>query len=338
MTVSSFACQMSFSHRPMMRVAGTVALSSLVVLAFSTMPLKAQITTGETPSVKSHTTPAGQKNVGSNLAFEVASVRQNKSDEKPYMNVSPVLGDSPVSTGGLYSGRNIPLIQFISFAYNLTQVQLQSVVSQVPWTAEDKFDIEARAAGDPDKAEYRLMMQSLLADRFKLVVHRENRQVPIYALVLAKPGKLGSQIRLHKPEDPVCKANPEPAFHGPIEVDAEGFPLACGGPLGMKASAPARMKDGGRDVAMTRFAAITTGVGEVDRPMVDETGIKGTVDYTLEWGKAYRGNGLTPDIQPDPNAPTFQEALKEQLGIKMVSKKGPQELFFIDHLERPSEN
>ena len=338
MTGSSFACQMSFIHRPMLRVTGTVALTFLIVLAFTGIPLKAQITTGEMPSVKSQTTPAGQKTVGSNLAFEVASVRQNKSDQEAYMNVSPVFGDSPVSTGGLYSARNVPLIQFISFAYNLTQVQLQSVVSQARWTAEDKFDIEARAAGDPDKAQYRLMMQSLLADRFKLVVHRENRQVPIYALVLVKPRKLGAQIRIHKPDDPVCTANPEPTLHGPVEVDAQGFPLACGGPLGMKASAPARMKDGGRDVAMTRFAAITTGVGEVDRPMVDETGIKGTVDYTLEWGKAYRGNGLTPDIQPDPDAPTFQEALKEQLGIKMVSKRGPQELFFIDHLERPSEN
>ena len=194
MEVSSFACQMSFNHRPMMRVAETVALTYLVVLALTTIPMKAQITTGETPSVKSHTTPAGQKTVGSNLAFEVASVRQNKSDEKPYMNVSPVLGDSPVSTGGLYSGRNIPLIQFISFAYNLTQVQLQSVVSQVPWTAEDKFDIEARAAGDPDKAGYRLMMQSLLADRFKLLVHRENRQVPIYGSFWRSPENSGHRF------------------------------------------------------------------------------------------------------------------------------------------------
>ena len=89
---------------------------------------------------------------------------------------------------------------------------------------------------------------------------------------------------------------------------------------------------------MARFAAIETGVGEVDRPMVDRTEIKGTVDYTLEWGKAYRSNGLTPNIEPDPDAPTFQEALKEQLGIKIVSQKAPQELFFIDHLEKPTAN
>src|ERR1700721_2156320 len=178
MAVNSLACQSSLNHRPMMRAAGTVALTSLVVPAFTTMPLKAQITTGETPSVKPHTTPAGQRTVGSNLAFEVASVRQNKSDKEPYMNVSPVLGDSPVSTRGLYSPRNIRLIQFISFAYNLTQVQLQSVVSQVPWTAEDKFDIEARAAGDPDKAGYRLMMNSLFGTALRCFSTGKNGRCP----------------------------------------------------------------------------------------------------------------------------------------------------------------
>ena len=106
----------------------------------------------------------------------------------------------------------------------------------------------------------------------------------------------------------------------------------------MKPSAPGRMKSGGRGVAMARFAAIVTGVGEVDRPIVDQTGIKGTVDYTLEWGKAIRSDGMAPNIEPDPDAPTFQESLKEQMGIKIVPQKGPQELFFVDHLERPSEN
>jgi uncharacterized protein (TIGR03435 family) len=322
-----------------MSVAGLVVLSSAVVLGWANVTLEAQVTTGETPSANSHTTPAWQKTVEGHLVFEVASVKENKSDNDPYMNVSPVLGDSPVSTGGVYSARNIPLIQFISFAYNLTQIQLESVVAKVPWTAEDRFDIEARAAGDPTKAEYRLMMQSLLSDRFKLAVHREIRIVPVYALVLAKPGQFGPHLRLHNAHDPVCTTPPTAsAPKGPLEADSEGFPLTCGGPLRMKVSAPGLMKDGGRGVAMARFAAIITGVGEVDRPIVDQTGIKGNIDYTFEWAKAYRGNGFTPDIQPDPDAATFQEALKEQLGIKMVPKKGPQELFFIDHVEQPSPN
>jgi uncharacterized protein (TIGR03435 family) len=72
----------------------------------------------------------------------------------------------------------------------------------VPWTTEDRFDIEARAQGNPKKADYRLMMQSLLADRFQLKVHYETRVVPLYVLVLAKPGKFGPRLRLHQADDP----------------------------------------------------------------------------------------------------------------------------------------
>lgn len=107
-------------------------------------------------------------NVGKRLEFEVASVRPNKSDNKGFMNVNPTGGDNFTPTGGLYVARNIVLVSYISFSYKLTMKQLQSVVSQVPWITEDRFDIEARAEGNPTKDQYRQMMQSLLADRFKL--------------------------------------------------------------------------------------------------------------------------------------------------------------------------
>jgi hypothetical protein len=85
------------------------------------------------------------------MSFEVASVRQNKTDDKASMNVDPTSGAGFIPTGGLYSARNIVLISYISFAYKLTNRQLQSVVSQVPWVAEDRFDIDARADGKPDE-------------------------------------------------------------------------------------------------------------------------------------------------------------------------------------------
>ena len=135
---------------------------------------------------------------GKGLEFEVASVRKNKSEDEASMNISPVLGDGPVPPGNLYLAKNIKLIQFIAFAYSLTQIQLRSLELHVPWTTEDRFDIEARAPGNPTKADYRLMMQSLLADRFKLAVHYETRVVPLFVLVLAKPGKFGPQLRLHR--------------------------------------------------------------------------------------------------------------------------------------------
>ena len=314
--------RLDFSRSLSIAVAGLLVI--LGPVAFGQMP-------PGTTSPRTAQTP-----VAPGKSFEVASVRKNKSEEAAYMNINPLLGDGPVPPGNLYLAKNIKLIQFIAFAYSLTQIQLRSLELHVPWTTEDRFDIEARAQGNPTKADYRLMMQSLLADRFKLRVHYETRVVPLYVLVLAKPGKFGPQLRLHRADDPVC-ANPA-ASQNPNEVDAEGYPEVCGGPFGMKPSKPGRMKSGGRDVSMARFTAILTGVGVLDRPMVDRTGIQGTVDYSLEWRKVVDQVARGAPLELDEDAPTFADALKEQLGIKMLSQKGPSELFLVDHIERPSEN
>jgi uncharacterized protein (TIGR03435 family) len=293
---------------------------------------------GEMRTLPGRASPTAQAPVtaGKRLEFEVASVRKNKSDDEAFMNISPLLGEGPVPPGNLYLAKNIKLIQFIAFAYSLTQIQLRSLELHVPWTTQDRFDIEARAQGNPTKADYRLMMQSLLADRFKLKVHYETRVVPLYVLVLAKPGKFGPQLRLHRADDPVC-AKPTTS-QNPNEGDAEGYPEVCGGPYGMIPSKPGRMKSGGRDVSMARFAAILTGVGVVDRPMLDKTGIQGTVDYSMEWRKVVDQVARGAPLELDEDAPTFADALKEQLGIKMLPQKGPSELFLVDHIERPSEN
>jgi uncharacterized protein (TIGR03435 family) len=293
---------------------------------------------GEMQTLPGRASPTAQAPVttGKRLEFEVASVRKNKSDDEAFMNISPLLGEGPVPPGNLYLAKNIKLIQFVAFAYSLTQIQLRSLELQVPWTTQDRFDIEARAQGNPSKADYRLMMQSLLADRFKLKVHYETRVVPLYVLVLAKPGKFGPQLRLHRAADPVC-AKPATS-QNPNEVDAEGYPEVCGGPYGMFPSKPGRMKSGGRDVSMARFTAILTGVGVVDRPMLDKTGIQGTVDYSMEWRKVVDQVARGAPLELDEDAPTFADALKEQLGIKMLPQKGPSELFVVEHIERPSEN
>jgi uncharacterized protein (TIGR03435 family) len=302
--------------------------STIVPVAFAQMRTFAATTSSPTVQAAVST--------GKRLEFEVASVRKNKSEDEASMNISPVLGDGPVPPGNLYLAKNIKLIQFIAFAYSLTQIQLRSLELHVPWTTEDRFDIEARAPGNPTKADYRLMMQSLLADRFRLKVHYETRAVPLYVLVLAKPGKFGPNLRLHRADDPVC-AKPD-ASQSPNEVDVDGYPEVCGGPHSMRPSKPGRMKSGGRDVSMARFNAIMTGVGVVDRPMVDRTGIQGTIDYSLEWRKVLDQVAQGAPFELDEDAPTFGDALKEQLGIKMLSQKGPSELFVVDHLEKPSEN
>jgi uncharacterized protein (TIGR03435 family) len=311
---------------------------TLLLLAAITLTASAQ---QPPPPAQTPYPPEWQTAAGGSLSFEVASVKQDKTNVKPSMNVDPTPFDSFAPTGGLYVAKNVAIAEFVAFAYKLTNKQLASFESQVPWSLEDLFDIEARAVGNPTKDQYRLMMQSLLADRFKLAVHFEMRDVPVYALVLAKPGKLGPQLRLHRPDDPNCATNtpaPTPA-RGGSAADADGFPLAeCATLVGMAPSAPGRLKWGGRDVPMARIAAIMTGVGVVDRPMVDETGIKGTVDYSLEWRLARENVVPGAPFNPDESAPTFDQALKDQLGIKMVPQKGSIEFFVVDHIEHPSPN
>jgi uncharacterized protein (TIGR03435 family) len=322
------ALKLCFGKRLFLLLAGLAA----VVLPVTAGVVDAREGRAQSPMATLSSSPTEKK-----LGFEVASVRQNKTNDKASMNVDPTPGDGMVPTGGLYSARNIVLVQYIAFAYKLTNQQLRSAVSQVPWVSEVRFDIEARAEGNPTKDQYRSMMQSLLADRFKMAVHFETRQVPLFALVLVKPGRLGPQLRLHRADDPVC-TTPAAALRGPAPVDAEGFPERCGGPQSMKPSVPGRMKSGGRDVLMSRFAAILTGVGVVDRPMVNHTGLQGTVDYSLEWIQVAANVPFGAEFHPDESAPTFEEALKEQLGLKMVPEKGPVDFFIVDHVEHASEN
>ena len=272
--------------------------------------------------------------------FSVASVRRNRSDEEGSINVSPTSSDASQPTAGLYLGRNIVLISYISFAYRLTNLQLQSVVSQAPWTAEERYNIEARADGTPSTEEYRLMMQALLQERFKLTIHPEVRQKPVYAIILAVPGKLGKQMRLHAPNDPLCAARPDAAEATlrPAVKSPDGFPTLCGDLVSMPTSSPGRIKNGGRNVSLTLMASSLAGVGNVGRPMVDQTGLPGNVDFALEWATTAANVPSGGQFHPDESAPAFTTALKEQLGLKLRPQMGPVTFFIVDHIERPDEN
>ena len=139
-----------------------------------------------------------------NLAFDAASVKPNKSGDIPHSNVPLDSGDYFVPTGGFFNATSEPLFQYVIFAYRITGNQMQFLLPQLPgWVTTDRFDIQARVAGNPGKEQIRLMMRSLLADRFKLAIHNETRQVPVFAVVLLKPGKTGPQLQPH-PVDSSC--------------------------------------------------------------------------------------------------------------------------------------
>jgi len=319
-----------------------VALVVPFVAGVLTAPLlQAQSTAGQATTAQPPT-PQWQVVAGGKMAFDVVSVKQDTADP----SLSTVSSNFPLGpgavyapNGGLLSARNFPLFAYIAFAYKVTSYQMQSLRATLPkWVITDRFDIQARAEGNPSKDQMRLMMQSLLADRFKMTMHRETRQLPVFALVLDKPGKLGPKLQPHS-ADADCTTGPTP----PLAPGSEPPPtasLACGGIFGMPSNATGHLHIGARNVTIGLLADSLTGfANDIDRQVLDRTGLTGAFDFTLEWTPQLNGP-LPPGVnfQPDPNGPTFQEALKEQLGLKLESQTGPVDVIVIDHVEPPSEN
>jgi uncharacterized protein (TIGR03435 family) len=274
------------------------------------------------------------------LEFDVASIKQNKSDDRPYSNFPIGPGAMYVPNGGHFSARGLPLSIYIMFAYKMTDHEVESMMKQLPgWAKDDRYDIEAKTENaNATKDEMRLMMQSLLADRAKLAVHVSSEEVSVYDLVLVKPGKLGPKLRLHPADDPSCSnAPPAPAAGAPPpQTLADGFPVICGGLAGFPGSAPGRLALGYRNVSLKLIALQMTGFGGLDRPVIDQTGLVGNYDFVIEFTPE-----RAPDAAPRPDVeegPTFRQALADQTGLKLVPQKGSVEIIVIDHIERPSAN
>ena len=286
------------------------------------------------------------------LEFEVASVRQNKSDDTATSGFSLDSGnvystvsrtDVFIPSGGYFSATNQPLWRYIVFAYKLTGTQelalrfnfFAGLTTNVPgWVNTERYDIKGRVEGNPTKDQVRAMMQALLADRFRLMVHMETRQVPVLALTLVKPEMMGPQLRAHV-DDGSCTSGPEEGTGASLpSTTAGGLPVICGVIAHLSPSSPGRTGFGARGVSMGLLASslpTQTGMMTLPHPVVDETGLNGTFDFKLEW---------LPDSNslPDATGPTFVQALKEQLGLKVQQRNGPVELMVLDRIERPSAN
>ena len=131
------------------------------------------------------------------MAFKVASIKPWKPGTNFIELTFPLDPGHAKPLGDRFSA-SFPLSAYIEFAYELRPGQVDAALGQFPnWVSTDVYEIEARAEGNPTKDQMRLMMQSLLADRFKLVVHFETQEVPVLALTLVKPGKIGPKLRRH---------------------------------------------------------------------------------------------------------------------------------------------
>ena len=265
-------------------------------------------------------------------AFQLVSVKANKSgNEFSNMNVSLLPGDASAPTGGLLSGTNVPLISYIYFAYKLTGSQLQLLLPTVPsWVITDKFDLQAHADGNPSNDQLRLVLQSVLADRFRLATHYETRQLPVFALVLAKPGTTGAQLNLHV-DNPPCSSAP-PADDGRSafpETVAGGLPGDCGR---IEALPSSRLRVGARKIPIGLLAATLPQMHNLDRPVVDQTGLAGNYDFAFEW-TARRVDRANP--RGEKPSPEFVRDLNDQLGLRLEPQTGSSEVFVIDRVEKP---
>ena len=227
--------------------------------------------------------------------------------------------------------------QLVTFAYQLGQFQL---VGGPSWLADDKFDITAKMEGNPEwegpgsgkPDPIQLAMRTLLAERFKLKVHVESRDLDAYALMLVKPGVMGPAL---KPSTTDCKALGDLARQGK---------LPPGPPQPVNGVVPCSIQGRIGQISFDGFPmsqAAMMMVGQAGRPVVDRTGLSGNWQFVMTFAQERPlGAPAPPNEQtlPDPNAPSFFTALQEQLGLKLESTKAPFEVTVIDTAEHPADD
>jgi uncharacterized protein (TIGR03435 family) len=202
---------------------------------------------------------------------------------------------------------NISLFQLVTMAYGILPSQLLGP----EWLSATHFDINARVPPGTTREQYRLMLQNLLVERFKMAVHHETKEMQTYELTVGKNGpKLKAPAQ---PDGPGLGLQPPP---GPISP-----PAGYTGPVILT-----------RKNETTEWLA-TFLAAQVGQPVVDNTGLKGNYDISLRWGTA------PSDVSADDSEPTLFSALQEQLGLKLTPQKGLVDILVIDHIEKePTEN
>jgi uncharacterized protein (TIGR03435 family) len=234
-------------------------------------------------------------------AFDAVSIRPNMSGElRRAFRIEP---------GGNVTATNVTVRHLMWNAYGVQDFQ---IVGGPAWTVTDRYDILARAGEEPAPEQLRPMLRNLLADRFKLKVQSAKRDMPIYALVVARPdAKAGPKLR---PADGACAA------------EGAGPAPGCGSTVG-----DGTLRTQG--ISMARLAGELTGF--VGRRVEDRTGLTGNFAIELDW---------SPDLQADAGQavqraadarPSIFTALQEQLGLRLEPRTGPVEVIVIESVERP---
>lgn len=246
--------------------------------------------------------------------FVAVFIKPNKSgDLRSTMRGAP---------GGRLTATNVPVRRLITWAYQVRDFQISG---EPAWVDSERYDVVTKSEGNPRfdfiQPTLETMFQGVLADRFKLALHRETKELPVYSLVIAKNGpKIHAVDEGDCPEVPnqqnPCRSLRNTKFG---QLTGEKAPMA----------------------ALVLMLSVYTG-----KIVLDKTGLKGSFSFKLDW---------TPYLEPPPSRggdqalpvgafdpasvePAISTALEEHLGLKLESGKGPVEILAIDHIERPSQN
>jgi uncharacterized protein (TIGR03435 family) len=242
------------------------------------------------------------------------------ADANPSFDVATVKPSTPGSQGkgfgfrgGSFVTHNTDLNDLIAFAYGLHTKQ---IINAPDWFGTDLFEIEGKpdAEGRPSMKQMSIMVQKLLAERFKLTFHHETRDLNVYVISVASGG-------------------PKMAKSASAPTDPSAFFFRGLGDLTV------------RNQTMKDFATWMQN-GVMDRPVVDQTGLTDRYDFQLKWTPdesqfaAFRSVGsVVPPPTDDPKAPpSLYTAITEQIGLKMGPAKAPDDVIVIDHVEKPSAN
>ena len=302
---------LDFSKKALLSMTGLMAIGVPVVLGLvTTQPrIFAQLLQSEGAPTQS---------------FEVASIKQSRA------------GDDMVQifmTRGKFTTKGKTTKAVIEFAYDIkSDNQLSGGPS---WINSEKYDIEAKEEDsvaerleklplEEHANQVRLMVQALLAERFGLKVSHETKDLPVYALVVAKNGPKLTQAMAPVPSPGTTPPNPK---------------------MFIRIMGPGQLS--GTNIGIGDLANILSQRPELGRLVIDQTGLKGNYDWILTWTPEqstpmFKGDeGSPPSANtpaPDSSGPSIFAAVQEQLGLRLEPRKGPVETLVIDTIEKPSEN
>jgi len=246
--------------------------------------------------------------------FEVASIKPSPPGDVERMFVGS-RGGPGIEDPGLYICENCGVSLLLREAFDLMPFQF----SAPDWMQMTRFHVSAKIPEGTSKQEFRLMLQGLLAERFKLTFHHQKKEIQTFELAAVKSG---SKMKEHEDQPPAPDEAPQP---GPPNLDENGFPILPGSKPMMRGAGNHATQ---RFVAesMPQFASVLS--SRLKAPVMDATSLGGRYDFTLRWIM----DGNIPSAEAP--GPSIGQALQEQLGLRVLPKKGMADIFMIDHIEK----